>query len=112
MLGLRFIFGLALLIFLVTLGLKNMEPQVTIQYWFGYAAGPMPFFFALLCAAVAGILFTLLFAVFEQLRLHSVIRKQRRQIAALEGDLAACRQAFPEKLIDENLNRPAGGEPR
>ena len=106
MAGFRFMLGLALLMFLLTLGLRNMQPQVTINYYFGYAAGPMPFFFALLIAAAAGVLFTMLFAVYEQFRLHGVIRRQRKQIAALERDLAEVKQLMPEQLIEQNLNTP------
>lgn len=110
MAGFRFMLGLALLIFLVTLGLRNMEPQVTIHYYFGYAVGPMPFFFALLTAAASGVLFTMLFAVYEQFRLHGVIRWQRKQIAALERDIAEVKQLMPEQLIEQNLKIPLAGK--
>ncbi len=110
MTAIRFMLGLAMLMFLVTLGLRNMDPQVTIQYYFGYHLGPMPFFFALLTAAAAGILFTMLFAVYEQLRLHGVIRGQRKQLAALERDIAEFKQLMPERLIEQNLKKPSAGE--
>lgn len=107
MTAIRFMFGLAILIFLITVGLRNMEPQVTIHYYYGYHIGPMPFFFALLTAAAAGVLLTMFFAVFEQLRLHGVIRGQRKQLAALDRDLAEFKQLMPERLIDQNLKKPA-----
>ncbi len=110
MTAIRFMLGLAVLIFLITLGLRNMEPQVTIQYYFGYKLGPMPLFFALLTAAAAGILLTMLFAVYEQLRLHAVVRAQRKQLAALERDIAEFKQLVPERLIEQNLKKPAAGE--
>ncbi len=110
MTAIRFLLGMAILIFLITLGLRNMEPQVTIQYYFGYHAGPMPLFFALLTAAAAGILLTMLFAVYEQLRLHGVIRRQRKQIAALEKDISELKQLMPEQLIEQSLKNPAGEE--
>lgn len=103
----KFIIGLLVLIFLITLGFKNMEPAVTVQYFFGYSFGPTPLFFALLSAAVAGIFLTMLFAIFEQLRLHSAIRKNKRRIAELEAELTAYRQALPEKVIEREL----GGAP-
>lgn len=110
MTALRFMFGLAILMFLITVGLCNMEPQVTIHYYFGYNLGPMPFFFALLTAAAAGVLFTMFFSVFEQLRLHGVIRGQRKQLAALDRDLAEFKQLMPEQLIDQNLKKPSAAE--
>lgn len=110
MTAIRFLLGLAILIFLVTLGLRNMEPQVTIQYYFGYSMGPMPFFFALLTAAAAGVLLTMFFAVYEQLRLHGIIRRQRKQLVALDRDIAEFKQLMPEKLIDQNLKDPPPGE--
>lgn len=99
----KFIIGLFVLIFLVTLGLQNMEPQVTVRYFFGYSLGPLPLFFALLSAAVAGVLLTMLFSIAEQIRLHSAIRKNRRRIAGLEAELAEYKQALPEKVIEREL---------
>lgn len=110
MTAIRFMLGLAILIFIITLGLRNMEPQVTIQYYFGYSLGPMPFFFALITAAASGILLTMFFAVYEQLRLHGVIRRQRKQLAALERDMAEFKQLMPERLIEQNLKNPPAGE--
>ena len=110
MTAIRFMLGLVILIFIVTLGLRNMEPQVTIQYYFGYSMGPMPFFFALLTAAAAGVLLTMFFAVYEQLRLHGIIRRQRKQLVALDRDIAEFKQLLPEKLIDQNLKEPPAGE--
>lgn len=110
MTAIRFMIGLAILMFLVTVGLRNMEPQVAIHYYFGYNLGPMPFFFALVTAAAAGVLLTMFFAVIEQLRLHGVIRGQRKQLAALERDLAEVKQLMPEHLIEQNLKKPSAVE--
>jgi len=103
MVTLRFIAGLAVLIFLVTFALENMEPAVTLRYYFGYQWGPYPLFLALLGAAVAGIIIAMVFSVFEQFRLRAIIRRQKRQLAALKNEVREYQQLIPEHLIDKSL---------
>jgi uncharacterized integral membrane protein len=106
----RFIIGLVVLVFLVTFALQNMEPQVTFHYYFGYQYGPMPFFFALLSAAVAGIIVAMLFSIFEQFRLRAIIRRQKKQMAALKKEVQEYQELMPEHLIEKNLG-PSVGNP-
>jgi hypothetical protein len=90
-----------------------MEPQVTISYYFGYELGPIPFFFALLAAAVLGMVVAAGYSMVEQIRLSSALRRQRRRIQSLEKELWEYQQRPPEPLkerdADETTPMPAGG---
>ncbi|MBI3793632.1 MAG: LapA family protein [Nitrospinae bacterium] len=105
MVTLRFILGLAVLIFLVTFALLNMEPSVTLRYFFGYAFGPVPLFFALLSAGALGMMTAMVFSIFEQFRLRAVIRKQKRQVAALKRELQEYHDLMPENQIEKTLSQ-------
>lgn len=98
MVALKFLLGLIVLIFLVTFAVKNMEPQVTIDYYFGYSFGPVPFFFALLGSAVLGAIIAMFFALVEQLKLRSVVRRQNRQLASMEKEMMEFKQITPEPV--------------
>lgn len=102
MFAVRFILGLVILLFLVTFAVKNMEPQITIQYYFGYNFGPMPFFFTLLAAGVLGMVVSAVFSVAEQIRLHTTIRRKRKRIEALEKELLEFKQKPPEPLLERD----------
>jgi len=106
MFAVRFILGLVILVFLVTFAVKNMEPQITIRYYFGYSLGPMPFFFALLAAAVLGMVVSAIFSVAEQIRLHAAIRRKKKRIETLEKELLEFRQLPPEPLLEQDEEEP------
>jgi len=112
MVTVRFIIGLMALIFFITFGLLNMEPSVTLRYYFGYTFGPLPLFFALLCAAAVGIVVAMVFSVFEQLRLRSIIRGLKREVVSLKLEIDDYRQSHPEHVIEKNLSGPDGGKGR
>ncbi len=112
MVAVKFLVGLVALVFLVTFAVKNMEPQVTVDYYFGYSFGPLPFFFALLAAAVLGALITMLYSVVEYVKLTTTIRKQNRHIAGLEQEMMGYKQLPPEppeeSKIQEEPAEPEG----
>lgn len=110
MVTLRFILGLVLLIFLVTFAMENMEPAVTLHYYFGYQLGPYPLFLALLTAAVAGMIIAMVFSVVEQFRLRAIIRRQKRQLAALKKEMQEYQQLLPEQFIEKTFSVPQGAE--
>ncbi len=113
MVAVKFLVGLVVLVFLVTFAVKNMEPQVTVDYYFGYSFGPLPFFFALLAAAVLGALITMIYSVVEYVKLTTTIRKQNRHIATLEQEMIGYKQLSPElpeePQIREEIAEPEGG---
>jgi uncharacterized integral membrane protein len=98
----RFIIGLAVLVLLVTFALQNLEPSVTFQY-FGFKYGPIPFFFALLASAVAGMMIAMIFSIFEQFRLRAIIRRQQRQATSMKKEIHEYELLMPEQLIEKNL---------
>lgn len=102
MAAVRFLLGLVVLVFLVTFALQNMTPQVTISYYFGYSVGPVPFFFALLAAAVLGMVVAAAYSMVEQVRLSSALRRQKKQIQALENELVQYQQRPPEPLKEHD----------
>lgn len=106
---LRFLVGLAMLVFIVTFALQNMEPQVTLHYYFGAKYGPMPFFYALLTAAVVAAMVAMVFSVFEQFRLRAIIRRQKKQLALLKQEVREYQELLPEQSIEKHL-APFPGE--
>ena len=112
MVTIRFIIGIAALIFFITFGLQNMEPSVTLRYYFGYSFGPLPLFFALLSAAAVGIVVAMVFSVYEQLRLRAIIRRQKKEVASLKKEIGEYQQLLPERLIEKNLSPAEAGPQR
>lgn len=108
MAAVKFLLGLVILVFMVTFAIQNMEPQVTISYYFGYSIGPVPFFFALLAAAVLGMIVAAAYSVVEQVKLSSALRRQKKQIQSLEKELFEYHQRPPEPLkeIDPDETAP------
>ncbi|GMT42236.1 MAG: hypothetical protein IEMM0002_0647 [bacterium] len=106
MVAVRFILGFVILIFMVTFAVKNMEPEVTIRYYFDYSFGPIPFFFSLLAATVLGMVITAVFSIAEYIRFHTAIRRQRKHINSLEKDLLEFRRQPPEPLAEPGEERP------
>lgn len=86
MVALKFLIGLVVLIFLVTLAVKNME-EVTLYYYFGYQFGPLPLFFALLGSFLLGSGIIWLVACLEQMKYRISIRKLNRRVRDLEEEI-------------------------
>ena len=107
MAALKFLLGLVILVFLVTFALQNMEPQVTINYYFDYSIGPLPLFFALLAAAVLGMVVSAAYSMVEQVRLSSALRRQKKQIQSLEKELFQYQQRPPEPLKEHDPDETA-----
>ena len=107
MAALRFLLGLVVLVFLVTFAIQNMEPQVTISYYFDYSIGPVPFFFALLAAAVLGMVIAAAYSMVEQVKLSSALRRQKKQIQSLEKELFQYQQRPPEPLKEHDPDETA-----
>ncbi len=109
MVALKFLVGLLVLIVLVVFALQNLQPDVVIEYYFDKKIGPMPFSFALLGAAVLGSIIAALVTLCEQIKLRSVIRRQRKQIVRMEAELLEFKRIPPEPLPDKTIIELAGG---
>ena len=107
MAAVKFLLGLLILVFMVTFAIQNMEPQVTISYYFGYSIGPVPFFFALLAAAVLGMIIAAAYSAVEQVKLSSALRRQKKQIQSLEKELVQYQQRPPEPLTEPDSDETA-----
>jgi len=102
LIALKFLAGLTVLIALVIFSLKNIDPQVSIIYYFGKSLGPMPFSFALLGSAVLGSVVAALFTLVEQIKLRGQIKKQNTKISMLEDELLELQSRPPEPLPEES----------
>ena len=78
----RFILALAVIVFLVSLGVKNMAP-VSVHYY-GIQSREYPLFFLLLGAFALGALVSWLLALVEKLRLKWHLRREQSRLRALE----------------------------
>ncbi|MFQ5560588.1 MAG: lipopolysaccharide assembly LapA domain-containing protein [Nitrospinota bacterium] len=81
----KLLIGIIVLILVFTFSIKNME-NVSIQY-FNWQSGPVPLFLVALASLITGAILAWLFELFERLRLHKLIRKQKKEIARLETEL-------------------------
>jgi len=109
--ALKFLVGLLVLIVLVVFALQNLQPDVVIEYYFDKKIGPMPFSFALLGAAVLGSIIAALVTLCEQIKLRSVIRRQRKQIVRMEAELLEFKRRPPEPLPEKVISGTVeGGE--
>ena len=105
MVALKFLIGLVVLIFLVTLAVKNME-EVTLYYYFGYQFGPLPLFFALLGSFLLGSAIIWLIACLEQVKYRITIRKLNRQVRDLEEEIQSLKV---KSIVGESDTGPHSG---
>ncbi len=99
----RFIFALAVIVFLVSLGVKNMSP-VSVHYY-GIQSREYPLFFLLLGAFVLGALMAWLFALVEKLRLKWHLSREQSRLRALETQVQEMEEKslVPVTVEEENV---------
>ena len=88
-----------LFILILTLGftfmLKNTEPQVTLQYFFGMETSPIPVYHLVTGAFITGMLLAGVLVFPEWLRLRLEVRRQRKAIQRIEEEMERIRPSAP-----------------
>jgi uncharacterized integral membrane protein len=103
----RFILGLAVIVFLISLGVENMAP-VSIHYY-GIQSREYPLFFLLLGAFVLGALMTWLLALVERLRLKWHLRREQSRLRALESQVQEMEEKslVPVTVEENDIQEPS-----
>ena len=105
----RWLLILFVLFVLILFGVENMEP-VTLKFsvmgLLGYEA-TMPLFFVVVIAVFAGSALAGLIGLADHIRLHSRIRKQKKNIDRLENEVKSLRNLPLEEEAVESY-RPSG----
>jgi uncharacterized integral membrane protein len=103
----RFILALAVIVFLVSLGVKNMTP-VGVHYY-GIQSREYPLFFLLLGAFVLGALMTWLLALAEKLRLKWRLSREQSRLRALESQVQEMEEKslVPVTVEENDIKEPS-----
>jgi uncharacterized membrane protein YciS (DUF1049 family) len=98
---------LVLTVFLVTLGFKNSNQLVSLSYFFGFAAGPIPVTWIIAETLAVGMVLGWLFLLPSWVKLRLELRRQRRAQDRLEEELGSYRKT----TATVDLNPPTQSEP-
>lgn len=94
--SLRFLFGLVVMIFLVTFAVKNNTP-IKLYYYFNFQSPEIPLFLVVLASVFIGALFVWMLALFDRIRLKMSVSKKDKKIRELEKELVDLRNLPAEE---------------
>lgn len=94
--SLRFLFGLVVMIFLVTFAVTNNTP-IKLYYYFNFQSPEIPLFLVVLVSVFIGALFVWVLALFDRIRLKMSVSKKDKKIRELEKELVDLRNLPAEE---------------
>ena len=107
----RWLLILVVLFVLIVFGAENMEP-ITLKFsifnLFSYRA-EMPLFFVVVVAVFSGAALAGLIGLADHIRLRSQLRKQRKAVTRLEGEVKSLRNLPLEEESEGDINQATSG---
>ncbi len=94
----RLILLLTLALFLLTLGLKNSDLLISLNYFFGVTTRPVPVAWLIAGAFAVGLVLGWLFVLPSWIRLKLELRRQRRTQNQMEEELGLYRKTATGEL--------------
>jgi uncharacterized integral membrane protein len=108
--SLRFLFGLVVMIFLVTFAVTNNTP-IKLYYYFNFQSPEIPLFLVVLASVFIGALFVWVLALFDRIRLKMSVGKKDKRIRELEKELVDLRNLPAEEPAGKPEAFPCEAEP-
>ena len=93
-----------------TVVVKNTEPTVVLQYFFGLATSPIPVYQLVAGAFIIGMLLTGLMVFPEWIRIRLELRRQRKTLQRMEEEMAHLRPPSPAMSTKQRESAAEGDE--